>query len=45
MTDYGDLSTTELAKLINDEYGVILAAERTNLPKALAVGEKLIAFG
>jgi hypothetical protein len=44
MTDYGDLSTTELAKLINDEYGVILANERTNLTKALAVGEKLIAL-
>lgn len=44
MSDYGDLSTTELAKLIADEYGVILANERTNLQKALAVGEKLIAL-
>lgn len=40
--DYGDLSTTELAKQINDEYAVILANDRTNLQKALSVGEKLI---
>ena len=41
MTDLIDLSTAELAKLINDEYAVILANERTNLPKAMSVGEKL----
>jgi hypothetical protein len=33
MTDYGDLSTTELAKQINDEYAVILASERTQSPE------------
>src|SRR5262249_33686889 len=44
MTDFGDLSTNELAKQINAEYALILDAERTNLQKALAVGEKLIAL-
>jgi hypothetical protein len=44
LADYGDLSTTELAKQINDEYGVILEAERTNLQRYLALGEKLIAL-
>lgn len=42
--DYSDLSTSDLAKQINDEYSVILDAERTNLQRALAVGEKLIAL-
>ena len=42
--DYGDLSTKELVKAITDEYAVILGTERTNLQKALAVGEKLIAL-
>lgn len=41
MTEFVDLSTTELAKLINDEYDAILATERTNLPRAQKVGEKL----
>ena len=41
MTDLIDLSTIELAKLINDEYAVILNNERTNLPRAMSVGEKL----
>jgi len=36
---YLDLSTKELAKLINDEYAVILASERTNYPRAMSVGE------
>jgi hypothetical protein len=44
MTDFGDLSTTDLAKRINDEYAVILESERTNLQKALAIGEKLKAL-
>jgi len=35
------LSTDELVKAINDEYGVILAGERNTLPKAIAIGEKL----
>jgi len=40
-TNYHDLSATELAKLINDEYDVILTAERTNYPRAISIGEKL----
>ena len=40
-TNYHDLSATELAKLINDEYDVILSNERTNYPKAISIGEKL----
>lgn len=44
MTDYGDLSTTELAKQINDEYGVIQDADRTNLQRYLTLGGKLIAL-
>ena len=43
-TDYGDLSTKDLAKQINEEYALILAAERTYLQKALSLGEKLIAL-
>lgn len=39
--NYNDLSVTELAKLINDEYEVILGNERTNYPRALSIGEKL----
>ena len=39
--NYNDLSTTELAKLINDEYEVILGNERANYPRALSIGEKL----
>ena len=42
--DYYDLSVTELAKLINDEYAVILGNERTNYPRALSIGEKLVAL-
>src|SRR6516164_730811 len=42
--DYYDLSVTELAKLINDEYAVILGHERTNYPRALSIGEKLVAL-
>jgi type IV secretory pathway VirB10-like protein len=42
--DYTHLSTTDLAKAINDEYSVILGNERANLQKALAVGEKLKAL-
>lgn len=44
MTDFLDLSASELAKLINDEYAIILANERTNYPRALSVGEKLVAL-
>jgi hypothetical protein len=45
MTDpkaYGELSLPDLAKLINDEYAVVLASERNNLQRALAIGEKLM---
>jgi hypothetical protein len=42
--DYGELSAAELAKLINDEYSMVLAAERSNLPRARAIGEKLEAL-
>jgi len=41
VTNYHDLSVAELAKLINDEYEVILGSERTNYPRALSIGEKL----
>jgi len=44
MSDYLDLSAAELAKLINDEYASILANERTNYPRALSVGEKLVSL-
>jgi hypothetical protein len=44
MTDYGDLSTTELAKQINAEYAAILDSERTNFQRWLSLGEKLIAL-
>jgi hypothetical protein len=43
-TDYGDLSTTELAKQINAEYDVILDGERTTLQRYLAMGKKLVAL-
>jgi len=39
--NYYDLSVVELAKLINDEYAVILGNERTNYPRAISIGEKL----
>jgi hypothetical protein len=39
--DYGALSAADLAKLINDEYGLILSSERTNLNRAKAIGQKL----
>jgi hypothetical protein len=44
MTDVIHLSTDALVKAINDEYGVILASERSNLQKALAIGQKLKAL-
>jgi hypothetical protein len=39
---YADLSADDLAKQINDEYAVILSSEKANLPRALAIGEKLM---
>jgi hypothetical protein len=42
--DYGELSAAELAKLINDEYGLVLASERNNLNRAKTIGEKLDAL-
>jgi hypothetical protein len=41
-TDYAGLSADDLAKQINDEYAVILSSEKANLPRALAIGEKLM---
>jgi len=38
------LDTDVLVKAINDEYSQILASERNNLQKALAIGEKLVAL-
>ena len=42
--NYYDLSVAELAKLINDQYAVILGNERANYPRALSIGEKLVAL-
>jgi len=47
MTDYAEyaqLTADAIAKQINDEYSLILANERANLPRALAIAEKLIAL-
>ena len=44
LAEYNDLSVIELAKLINDEYAVILGNERTNYPRAISVGGKLVAL-
>jgi hypothetical protein len=43
-TDYGDLSTTELAKQITDDYAVIVEADRSGLQRYLSLGAKLIAL-
>jgi hypothetical protein len=40
----GELSATELAKLINDEYGMVLAGEHRTFQRAQAIGEMLVAF-
>jgi hypothetical protein len=40
--EYANLSAADLAKQINDEYDVILNSEKANLPRALAIGEKLM---
>src|SRR6516225_437625 len=42
--DYGELSVPDLAKLINDEYSLVLASERNNLQRALTIGEKPVAL-
>ena len=44
MTDVIHLSTDALVQAINDEYAAILVSERSNLAKALAIGEKLAAL-
>jgi Protein of unknown function (DUF3102) len=44
MIDVIHLSTDALVKAINDEYALILVSERSNLAKALAIGEKLVAL-
>jgi Protein of unknown function (DUF3102) len=42
MTDYGDLKISELVKMVNDEYAAIIDADRSNLQRALKVGEMLV---
>jgi hypothetical protein len=41
-SDYDELAVTTLAKQINDEYALILRSERVNLPRAIAIGHKLV---
>jgi hypothetical protein len=41
MTDVIHLSTDALIKAINDEYAIVLASERSNLQRALTIGQKL----
>jgi hypothetical protein len=36
------LGTPDLIKFVNEEYGVILVAERRNYPKAIVIGQVLI---
>jgi hypothetical protein len=43
MTDLSELTIPDLVKQINTEYEAILVAERSNLAKAIAIGEKLAA--
>src|SRR5262245_37633349 len=42
MTDVIHLSTDALVQSISDEYAVIFESERNTLPKALALGGKLV---
>jgi hypothetical protein len=42
LPNYGDLSTADLVKQINDEYSVILAGDRNTFQKALPIGAKLV---
>ena len=42
MTDYGDLKVSELVTLINSTYSEITEADRSNLQRALKVGEMLV---
>src|SRR5262249_9207904 len=44
MNDVIHLSTDALVKAINDEYAVIFESERNTLPRASAIGEKLVAL-
>jgi hypothetical protein len=37
-----ECTVSELVKKINDEYAVLLASERANLPRAMSIGDKLI---
>jgi hypothetical protein len=41
-TDYGDLKVSELVALIKTEYAAITEADRSNLQRALKVGEMLV---
>jgi DUF3102 family protein len=42
MPDYGDLKISELIALINTEYAAIIEADRSNLQRALKIGEMLV---
>jgi hypothetical protein len=42
MTDYGELTVPQLVEMISTEYGVIVEAERSNLQRAISIGEKLL---
>jgi hypothetical protein len=41
-SEYREMSATDLARRINASYEEILSSERTNLPRAMAIGEKLV---
>ena len=42
MTDaLTDLGTTDLIKLVNDEYAAVLASDRATYPRAIRIGEAL----
>jgi hypothetical protein len=42
--DYADMSSADLAKRINDEYGYVLANEQRTFQRAQAIGEMLVAL-
>jgi Protein of unknown function (DUF3102) len=42
MTNYGELPVSQLVEMINTEYEVIVDADRSNLQRAISIGEKLI---
>jgi len=40
--DYGEHTVSELVTMINTEYAAIVEADRTNLQRAIGIGEKLL---